>query len=108
MGSFLVAFAALNHQQLVGLALGSRWGRPSPLALLLPEQVGPPQRSAPQHRLPREPGPLGLQRDAKGHQVRDAELICHLAMCRGRPQDRSCVFFDLAFGGLAQAWGRRL
>ena len=58
MGSFLVAFAALSHQQLVGLALGSRWGRPSPLALLLPEQVGPPQRSAPQHRLPREPGPL--------------------------------------------------
>ena len=43
MGSFLVAFAAVSRQELVGLALGSRWGRPSPLALLLPEQVGPPQ-----------------------------------------------------------------
>jgi len=42
MGSFLVAFAALSHQQLVGLALGSRWGRPSSLAVLLLEQVDPP------------------------------------------------------------------
>ena len=42
MGSFLVAFAALSHQQLVGLALGSRWGRPSPLAVPLAEQVEPP------------------------------------------------------------------
>ena len=33
MGSFLVAFAAVSGQQLVGLALGSRWGRPSPLAV---------------------------------------------------------------------------
>ena len=58
MGSFLVAFAALSRQELVGLALGSRWGRPSPLTVPLAEQVEPPQRPAPQHRLPREPGPL--------------------------------------------------
>ena len=42
MGSFLVAFATVGHQQLVGLALGSRWGRPSPLAEPLLQQVGPP------------------------------------------------------------------
>ena len=42
MGSFLVAFATVSRQQLVGLALGSHWGRPSPLALLLPEWVGGP------------------------------------------------------------------
>ena len=58
MGSFLVAFATVSRQQLVGLALGSRWGRPSPLAVLLLEQVEPPQRPAPQHLLPREPRPL--------------------------------------------------
>ena len=50
----------------------------------------------------------GLHKDAKTHQVRDAVLPLDLAMCKGRPQDRSCVYFDLAFGGLAQAWGRRL
>ena len=58
MGSFLVAFATVSRQQLVGLALGSRWGRPSPLTVPLAEQVEPPQRPAPQHRLPRGPGPL--------------------------------------------------
>ena len=42
MGSFLVAFATVSRQQLVGLALGSRWGRPSPLAEPLLQQVGPP------------------------------------------------------------------
>ena len=42
MGSFLVAFAALSGQELVGLALGSRWDRPSSLAVLLLEQVDPP------------------------------------------------------------------
>ena len=42
MGSFLVAFAAVSRQELVGLALGSRWGRPSPLAEPLLQQVGPP------------------------------------------------------------------
>ena len=42
MGSFLVAFATVSRQQLVGLALGSRWGRPSPLAVPLAEQVEPP------------------------------------------------------------------
>ena len=47
----------------------------------------------------------GLRRDAKTHQVRDAVLPLDLAMCRGRPQERSCVCLDLAFGGLALAWG---
>ena len=42
MGSFLVAFATVSRQQLVGLALGSRWGRPSPLTVPLAEQVEPP------------------------------------------------------------------
>ena len=50
----------------------------------------------------------GLQRDAKTHQVRDAELQLDLAMWWGRPENRSCVFFFLDFGGLAQAWGRWL
>ena len=58
MGSFLVAFATVSRQELVGLALGSRWGRPSPLAVALLEQVDPPQRPAPEHRLPREPALL--------------------------------------------------
>ena len=39
MGSFLVALAAVSRQELVGLALGSRWGRPSPLAVLLAEHA---------------------------------------------------------------------
>ena len=39
MGSFLVAFATASRQQLVGLALGSRWGRPSSLTVPLAEQV---------------------------------------------------------------------